>query len=241
MSNLIPFNFESKEIRTVVDNGEVWVVAKDVLLALGYVVEGGISKYIKHVPEKWKGGNRISTPGGTQQIWCLSEQGLYFFLGRSDKPKALPFQMWLAGEVIPSIRKTGRYESEKPTTKRALPQVTALEYVDRITALLPNLGESSKQQLLSNASEIDLGRRLLPLPTISESFCTASELAAEFGVSPNKIGRIATACGLKTQEFGEYQLSKSKYSPRQVEQFFYNEKGRAALALMLVETATEVN
>lgn len=42
----------------------------------------------------------------------LSEQGLYFFLGRSDKPKALPFQKWLAGEVLPAIRKTGKYEKQ---------------------------------------------------------------------------------------------------------------------------------
>jgi len=40
---------------------------------------------------------------------CLTEQGLYFFLARSDKPKALPFQKWLAGDVLPSIRKTGSY------------------------------------------------------------------------------------------------------------------------------------
>jgi hypothetical protein len=40
---------------------------------------------------------------------CLSEQGLYFFLSRSDKPAALPFQKWIAGEVIPAIRKTGTY------------------------------------------------------------------------------------------------------------------------------------
>jgi hypothetical protein len=44
-----------------------------------------------------------------QNMLCLSEQGLYFFLGRSDKPAALPFQKWIAGEVIPSIRKTGSY------------------------------------------------------------------------------------------------------------------------------------
>lgn len=42
----------------------------------------------------------------------LTEQGLYFFLGRSDKPAALPFQKWLAGEVLPSIRKTGGYQAK---------------------------------------------------------------------------------------------------------------------------------
>lgn len=39
----------------------------------------------------------------------LTEQGLYFFLGRSDKQKALPFQKWIAGVVLPSIRRTGAY------------------------------------------------------------------------------------------------------------------------------------
>ena len=40
---------------------------------------------------------------------CLSEQGLYFFLGRSDKEKALPFQKKVAGEILPQIRRTGGY------------------------------------------------------------------------------------------------------------------------------------
>ena len=43
----------------------------------------------------------------------ISEQGLYFFLGRSDKPVALPFQKWLAGDVIPSTRKHGLYATEE--------------------------------------------------------------------------------------------------------------------------------
>jgi hypothetical protein len=44
-----------------------------------------------------------------QDMLCLSEPGLYFFLSRSDKPAALPFQKWIAGDVVPSIRKTGSY------------------------------------------------------------------------------------------------------------------------------------
>jgi hypothetical protein len=46
---------------------------------------------------------------------CSSDL-LYFFLGRSDKPAALPFQKWIAGEVIPSIRKTGSYALPSQTS-----------------------------------------------------------------------------------------------------------------------------
>ena len=95
-------------VRTTQDtDGVVWFVARDVVEALEYSYWqpniGG------NVPELWKGIKRINTPGGEQDMICLTEQGLYFFLGRSDKKKALPYQMWIAGEVVPSIRKHGAY------------------------------------------------------------------------------------------------------------------------------------
>jgi prophage antirepressor-like protein len=99
--------YENTSIRTIVKKGEIWVVVKDAAEALGYQWQPNL---VNHVPYEWKGINPINTPGGIQDMLCLSEQGLYFFLGRSDKPKALPFQQWIAGEVVPSIRKTGKYE-----------------------------------------------------------------------------------------------------------------------------------
>lgn len=109
----------------------------------------------------------------------------------------------------------------------------AFEYVKRIERNLPNLGESALQQLYSDASEIDFGRRLVPLPVVSDDYYTATELATEFGVSRNKIGRVANSHGLKTAEFGEFRLSKAEHSDKQVEQFYYNERGRQALKLAL--------
>lgn len=105
--NIIPFNFESKEIRVVEINGEPWFVAKDVAEGLGYVWKG--SATISHIPDEWRGVYSVQTPSGMQEMSCLTEQGLYFFVNRSDKPKAIPFQKWVAGDVIPSIRKTGAY------------------------------------------------------------------------------------------------------------------------------------
>lgn len=62
------------------------------------------------VPEIWKGRKRFLTVNrGEQEMLCLTEQGVYFFLGRSDKPKAQPYQIWIAQDVVPSIRKTGSY------------------------------------------------------------------------------------------------------------------------------------
>ena len=105
-SNIVPFEFEGAAVRVVKIDGEPWFVARDIVEAVG-------AKWhhtaIRHIPNQWKGGDQITTPGGTQGAAIIAEQGVYFYLARSDKPKALPIQMWLAGEVLPSIRKTGGY------------------------------------------------------------------------------------------------------------------------------------
>ena len=58
-----------------------------------------------------KGVTQIDTPtaGGTQSMYFVNEQNLYKVIMRSDKPQAEPFQDWVCGEVLPSIRKHGAY------------------------------------------------------------------------------------------------------------------------------------
>ncbi len=110
-AQLSTFNFEGKApIRTILrDDGEPWVVAKDAAEALGYSKTSNPARLFAHIPEEWRGVNPIHTPSGIQEMVVLSEAGLFFFLARSDKPKALPFQKWIAGEVLPAIRRTGAY------------------------------------------------------------------------------------------------------------------------------------
>jgi prophage antirepressor-like protein len=108
-NQIIPFDFENRQTRVIVEGGEIWFVAQDVARALEYPDSSSPARLFAHVPDEWKGVNPIHTPGGIQNMLCLSEQGLYFFLGRSDKRKALPFQKKIAGEILPRIRKTGAY------------------------------------------------------------------------------------------------------------------------------------
>ena len=120
-------------------DGTVWVVAKDVAAALEYAETSNTSRLFAGVPDSWKGVKPIHTPGGTQDMLILTEQGLYFFLARSDKPKALPFQMWLANDVVPSIRKTGSYSMALPQTYAAALRALA----DKAEAL--EAAEAAKQ------------------------------------------------------------------------------------------------
>lgn len=105
------------KLRSFTENdGAIWFVARDVAQALDYAYWQ--PNIVNHVPEIWKGIKRINTRSEngveqTREMLCLTEQGVYFFLGRSDKPKALPYQMWIAGDVVPSIRKHGAYLTQK--------------------------------------------------------------------------------------------------------------------------------
>ena len=151
MSELIPFDFDSHAVRVIDVDGSPWFVAKDAALALDYVWKG-TSGTIDHVPEEWRGVCSVQTPYGAQEMAVLSEQGLYFFVCRSDKPKALPFQKWLAGDVLPTIRRTGacRVDGVGATSRSPLQADLARIRAQRnalwnwLTEIKPELGKIAR-------------------------------------------------------------------------------------------------
>ena len=58
-------------------------------------------------------------------------------------------------------------------------------------------------------------------PLIEQRTYSAAEIGDVLGISANKVGRIANAHGLKTDEFGMLYLSKSQHGPKQVETWRY--------------------
>ncbi len=188
-TEIIPFEFGSSEasIRVVEIDGEPWFVAKDVAEALEYTWKG-TSGTLAHIPEEWKGCHPVQTPSGTQEMVILSEHGVYFLVLRSDKPKALPFQKWLAGEVLPSLRQRGYYGELKPsevlryhtvmtrtikqleTTKSALSQNLLLQQVRAICSTLHI--RMPKVTLHQKAAQVDVeegkGGHPIHTPIIAE-------------------------------------------------------------------------
>jgi prophage antirepressor-like protein len=66
----------------------------------------------------FKVAGQTRTPGGLQQTYFLKEPGLYWLLMRSNKTQAIEFQNWICQDVIPSIRKSGKYEITHKCPKR---------------------------------------------------------------------------------------------------------------------------
>lgn len=134
-TSVVPFSFESSTVRTISENEQIFFHARDILAALGYAASTleQVGSAIKAIPKEW----RTHKPIMGKNVHFISEQGLYFFLGRSDKPKALPFQKWLAGEVLPSIRKTGAY-IHTPALRPSITREQCQELKDGIRFLSNN-------------------------------------------------------------------------------------------------------
>lgn len=104
----IEFNYAGQEVRTVEDaDGEPRFVAADVCAVLEHT---NPSMAVAALDEDERGLSIVETPGGLQQMVTVSESGLYSLILRSRKPEARTFKRWVTHEVLPAIRKTGRYE-----------------------------------------------------------------------------------------------------------------------------------
>ena len=111
------FNYDSKQVRTVIINGEPWWVAKDVCEILEL---SNVSMTVSRLDEDERGISNTYTLGGEQNMSIINESGLYSLVLRSNKPEAKKFKKWITSEVLPSIRKTGKYEVKKdPMAKLA--------------------------------------------------------------------------------------------------------------------------
>ncbi len=112
MNDLITFNSsEFGEIRTIEADGAPWFVGRDVAAALGY--QNPQRAIRDHVAEEDKGVTEMVTPGGRQAVPIINESGLYSLIMSSKLPGAKRFKRWVTSEVLPSIRKSGLYATEK--------------------------------------------------------------------------------------------------------------------------------
>lgn len=111
------FDFKSNAVHVILDgNGDPWFLAKDVCNVLGLstsnlrrVVDEDEIRPIPNVYTVHIGG--ISTKNGGKAPLIVSEPGLYNLIAHSRKPEAKPFQRWVNHEVLPSIRRTGGYNT----------------------------------------------------------------------------------------------------------------------------------
>lgn len=218
------------KVRVIERNNAPWFVGKDVAEALGY--SNTRDALAQHVKEHHKNTVVIRdgiTRGNPNQV-IIDEAGLYSLVLRSKLPAAEDFQEWVVAEVIPSIRKTGKYIAPK--------QQTAIQQ-QRVEAMLLNAKSRQSKLWLTIAEKTDIpeykhicqqkaaealsGVSLLPMEEAKEITYSATDIGKMLGISANKIGKIANQYNLKTPQYGKLFYSKSEYSCKEIETFRYYE------------------
>lgn len=221
-------NAEFGKVRTVVVKDEPYFVGKDVAEILGY--KDTVNALKAHVDEEDKTGWQITTPSrGTQTATIINESGLYSLILSSKLPAVKKFKRWVTSEVLPSIRKTGSYTA-KPDDAMQSKRLEVMERNARTRAanLLLKIAERTnipeyKAVCNAKAAEMVAGEMILPLPVAERKTYSATEIGAMFGVSANKIGKLANKHNLKTDAYGKLFYSKSEHSAKEVETWRYYE------------------
>lgn len=143
MTSLTQFAFNSQQVRIVSINNEPWFVASDVCDILEI---RNVSQALSRLDsDEIMSLDResiitLNDDPNTVRLSAISESGLYSLTLSSRKPQAKDFKRWVTREILPTIRKTGKYEIA--STQPAIPQT--LSEALRFAADL----EDQKQKLL---------------------------------------------------------------------------------------------
>lgn len=131
--------FDSPEfgrLRVIQQDGILWFIGKDVAAVLEYK---NPSKAIpQHVDEEDRQKQNVPTAQNGKLVaatWLINESGLYSLILSSKLPKAKAFKRWVTSEVLPSIRRTGKYEAAAqavPINDEPVTDFTQLEFDQRI-------------------------------------------------------------------------------------------------------------
>ena len=237
-------NLEFGEIRSMTINGEPWFVGKDIAAALGY--SNPRDAISKHVDDEDKNSVAIrdGNKGNPNQV-IINESGMYSLILGSKLDGAKRFKRWVTSEVLPSIRKTGAFATDSAAAELIARELRVKEMnaqarlinaeTRRLLILQKGKGLSkvAVDALAVRAMEDVTGKDLGEYLPRTEKTYSASEIGNALGISAAKVGKIANAYGLKTDEYGITVMDKSRYSSKEVAAFRYNEHGKQKIKEIL--------
>lgn len=112
MSNSIQtFDFNSNQVRIQIINSQEYFCAKDVCSILQIVNN---RQAVKKLSREDVILNDTHTNGGIQKMSFVNEAGLYGLIFQSRTQEAQSFRKWVFNDILPEIRKTGKFEAQQP-------------------------------------------------------------------------------------------------------------------------------
>lgn len=134
--NVIPFKFGAQEVRTLLIADQPWLYAVDVCASLGLA---DTNKALIGLDDDEKCEHEQYSGSGRKPI-LINESGLYSLILRSRKAEAKRFKKWVTAEVLPAIRKHGRYEDHQAKMPTLIDELIGMSELSVIKGLIRDKG-----------------------------------------------------------------------------------------------------
>ncbi|HCX3178750.1 ORF6C domain-containing protein [Staphylococcus argenteus] len=143
MQELQTFNFEELPVRKIEVEGEPFFLGKDIAEILGYARADNAIR--NHVDIEDRLMHQISASGQNRNMIIINESGLYSLIfdaskqskNESIRETARKFKRWVTSEVLPTLRKTGTYQTKPLTTSEQIQLIAQgnTELDERVTKI----------------------------------------------------------------------------------------------------------
>lgn len=194
-------------------------LAKEVAECIDYD-KSSLNKLVASVDEDEKVRNIVPTLGGNQQVWMLTEDGLYEVLMQSRKPIAKQFKKGVK-QILHEVRTTGGYLSTTPNDTpeeimaRALTiaQATLAKREERLkqleseSALQQATIELQEKEIKESAPKVNYYDNHLQ----SVNTLTSTQVAKQISMDAGKLHRKLKETGILYKQSGQWLLH-SPYS-----------------------------
>lgn len=216
MNELKIFNSpEFGQVRTITLDGEPWFVGKDVADALGY--SNSRDALARHVDDEDKTSVVIPDTGSNykSKTTLINESGLYSLVLSSKLPTAKQFKHWVTSDVLPTIRKTGKYAVPKitpnPHYRTRMIKTAVKDAADTAAMIADTFGVkkpmamTAAMQMVGKAYGVDMTplKQFIPEET-NPSTLTPTMIAKELGIlnskgnpSPQRVNAMLNGKGLQ--------------------------------------------
>lgn len=187
------FDFGGQGIRVIRnEQDQIFFVAKDVCEILGY---NKASSTIIQTHCKPEGVTKMVIPsnGGEQEQFLINEGNLYRLVLKSKKKEAERFESWVCDEVLPQIRKTGRYEIQPKTQ---------MEILADAVLVAQNVITQKDQQIKALAPKAEFTDKVLQ----SQDTYPVTAIAKEVGMSAAELNKKLCERGVQYKFNGTYVL-----------------------------------
>ena len=148
----------------------------------------------------------IATNSGVQQVVFITEPQLYFMLMRSRSPIARAFRQWVVNEVLPTIRKTGRYEAPNYALADRMAAGRIVLEAAGITGNQLALALDKAYRAETGTSMLGISNTQLIAPQ-QAPLLTPSEIGAPLGLSAIAVNKRLAALGYQSKGEAGWELS----------------------------------